>query len=441
MIDVAISSWSLHTLFLDPDIAGWRAADFPRIARGFYGVRHLEYLEGDYAPDLTNKGFDDDKHAGAIRRACESAGVRVVCLAAINDLTNDDRDQRAADRARVLRLARHCEILGCPVIRVSSGGRRLDASRAGRLRDELRQLSDALAESRVRLAIENHPHVLDSNRTFDLLVEVVEQIGRDNVRLCPDVGAMAPGYWRAGLQRLAPLAAHVHLKPFVHDGPESPLRIDDYASDVQRILGRCGYSGAVTLEYLPSLGLLTRDFCEESRRALVRLARVFGYPVNPDPELSDFYQPASQTRSRTVDTALTPPSGILELLADGCELRLGAQIEIHDFATNIDVRSKGHLRSRLAPEGSVREDAGGPGDDMPHFCHLANNDPVGRDVCERFHARNRILIQDGLQERPQVFVCPYGLILLSVPITDDSNIYRNDFERALGRTGDGGDDH
>ena len=55
MIDVAISSWSLHTLFLDPEITGWRAVDFPRIARGYYGVRHLEYFEGDYSPTSSKR--------------------------------------------------------------------------------------------------------------------------------------------------------------------------------------------------------------------------------------------------------------------------------------------------------------------------------------------------------------------------------------------------
>ena len=33
------------------------------------------------------------------------------------------------------------------------------------------------------------------------------------------------------------------------------------------------------------------------------------------------------------------------------------------------------------------------------------------------------MIQEGLQEQPRVCVCPFGLIHLSVPITDDSNSY------------------
>ena len=178
--------------------------------------------------------------------------MSVVCLAAINDLAHDDPDQRAADRARTLRLARHCEILGCPVIRVNSGGRRLDRTRAERLRDELRRLSDVLAGSRVRLAIENHPHVLDSDSTFDLFVEIVDQIGRDNVRLCRMSGrwGLAIG---TGLKRLAPLAAHVHLKPFVYDGPETPRRIDEYAPEVQRPSSRT----AVTRRGDPRIPSLT----------------------------------------------------------------------------------------------------------------------------------------------------------------------------------------
>ena len=40
-------------------------------------MRHLEYFEDIYA-NLIEKDFDDDRHAEAIRQACER-GVSVVC--------------------------------------------------------------------------------------------------------------------------------------------------------------------------------------------------------------------------------------------------------------------------------------------------------------------------------------------------------------------------
>jgi signal transduction histidine kinase/sugar phosphate isomerase/epimerase len=423
MIDVAISSWSLHTLFLNPGITGMSAENFPRIASRYFGVRHLEYFEGDYALDLARPGFDDDHHAGMIRQACDREGVKVVCLAAINDFTNDDEEQRANDRDRILRLARHCEVLGCPIIRVNSGRLRLDDAHAALLADELRRLSDALDGRAVRLAIENHPQVLDSHSTSDRLLHVVETIGRENVRLCPDVGAMVPGYWRQGLKRLAPLAAHVHVKPFVLGGLGIQLRIPEYGPAVREILDECGYSGAVTLEYLPSLELLTPAFCQESRRSLLELARVFDYQAVPDPEWGeDLYKPPERDLHRNSDPALSPPSSILQLLADGCELRLGARIEIHDFATSHEVKSKGFDYEATGRQVRPSHDTSGP-PDGPHFCHLASKDPIGADECRRFHDQKLALIREGLQADPRVCICPFGLILLLVPINDESNAY------------------
>ena len=54
-------------------------------------------------------------------------------------------------------------------------------------------------------------------------------------------GRWGPGHRCTGLERLLLLAAHVHLKPFVYDGPETRRRIDEYAPEVQRI-ENCGYS-------------------------------------------------------------------------------------------------------------------------------------------------------------------------------------------------------
>ena len=72
----------------------------------------------------------------------------------------------------------------------------------------------------------------DSDSTFDLFVEIVDQIGRDNVRLCPDVGAMGlaiGGTDSSGSRRWLLTSTS---SPFVYDGPETLCRIDEYAPEV-----------------------------------------------------------------------------------------------------------------------------------------------------------------------------------------------------------------
>jgi signal transduction histidine kinase/sugar phosphate isomerase/epimerase len=433
MIPVALSSWSLHTLFLNRESSGLKAADFPRLARECFGLGAIEFYEGDYAPDFLDPAFDDLRHALAIARQCRNHDIRVVCLAAVNDLTQKDDRLRAKDRERILRLARHCEELRCPVIRINSGRLCLDDARASRLRDELLLLSDRLAGRNVELAVENHPQVLGSDREADLLVRVVQDLARPNIRTCPDLGAMGPGYWKDGLVRLLRFAAHVHLKPFVREvstgpagragGPsdghapevrrivERPLA--DYAREVRRILEANRYRGAVSFEAIPSLGL-TADPIESCRRSLAELASAFDAPLGPATSAG---LPSRTPAKRTVneDPELVPSTGILQLLADGCERRLDAQTRIHDFGSGMVV---------LSQSAAHRPDSCGPGDiDAGHFCAIVDRDPTAAGFCAEFYKEKLALIRDGLQDAPRICICPMGLMVLSVPVLDAETVY------------------
>ena len=106
----------------------------------------------------------------------------------------------------------------------------------------------------------------------------------------------------------------------------------------------------MTLEYLPSLDRLTPDFCEASRKALLELCAWSITRSIPTHGGAIFHKTPSRTRNRNVEKTLTPPSSILGLLADGCELRLGARIEIHDFATNTTVSFQGASAQHTGPK-------------------------------------------------------------------------------------------
>jgi signal transduction histidine kinase/sugar phosphate isomerase/epimerase len=421
MTDVAISTWLLHTYFLNPEITGLRLADFPRIARRYFGVGHIEIFEGDYAPDLSDPGFDHDRHAREVAAACRDAGVAVVCLAGINDLAQADEDRRRDDRRRVLRLADHCEALGCPVICVNTGRRRLDYDGAARLVGELRGLSDDLAGREVVLALENGPYMLDTEADVARYGAVVERVGRDNVRLCPDVGAIGPGLWRPALERLAPLTAHVHLRPFILDDSSQRVGLGDYAPAAREILDAHGYRGAVTLEYLPSLDLLSEDLGQDSRDTLLNVARAFGYPASPDPAWGErLLRPAGPTRQVNRDAALSLPPGVLALLAEGGSRRLGTQVLIHDLAARLQVVSGGVDDHAEVDWGATTT----PHDEgRTRFCSLVALDPSANAECRKFHDRKAALISERLQARPCVFVCPMGLISVSVPIADEKTTY------------------
>jgi signal transduction histidine kinase/sugar phosphate isomerase/epimerase len=416
MLEIALSSWSLHSLFLNPEISGMKGIDFPRVARECFGVRHIEFYEGDYAPTLVAEGFQDTDYAREVHDQCEAHGVEVVCMAAVNDLTAADPAARDRDRRRILQLASLCAILHCPIIRINSGREKLDDERAERLAQELQRVSDELAGSNVKLAVENHPHVLLSDQDTDLLVRAIEGINRSNVGFCPDVGAMGPRYWLDGFKRMAPRAFHVHLKPYVMNGlpedPDAKWSISQYLPVVRDLLLERGYEGALALESLPSQNLLA-DPHQHTLELLQQTALVMGTPWERPASPSSCDLRLHRLHKPNQDKELAPSKVILQLLADGCERRLGAQIRIHDLATEQVVFSE-TAAHRFTPESPP------PG---PGFCALVDEEPRAADECKRFYAQKLSLIKDGKQDKPRICICPMGLMILSVPIMDETQVY------------------
>lgn len=107
---LAVSSWSLHSLFLNRRLD---AEKFPAFCRQFFGIDSVEYFEGDYHADIFET---DEAYAEKIRKACDDAGVTICCIVARNDLTipDDDSPELKEDITRLHRWIRFCEILDCP---------------------------------------------------------------------------------------------------------------------------------------------------------------------------------------------------------------------------------------------------------------------------------------------------------------------------------------
>jgi signal transduction histidine kinase/sugar phosphate isomerase/epimerase len=418
MIVVALSSWSLHTEFLNPGTSGLSAEQFPRLARQQFGVAHIEFYEGDYADDFLNPACDE-RYAERIRDRCEEEQVKVCCIAAVNDLTTEDATERERHRERLRKWAKHAQVLDCPVIRVNSGRQRLNAVRVPRFVEQLWRLADEIEKFPVRLAVENHPHVLRSDADTELLLEVIQRVNRPNVRTCPDVGAMGPGYWNEGLRRLAPYAVHVHLKPSVPvpeaDGRVAACGLDAYGPEARYILEGSGYHGAVAVEYTHYRDAGANAY-EATRKTVVEAARVFGMGLRYAPQpRSKVRGPAHSTRlTVNQDAELTPAQGILQLLADGCELRLDAQIHIHDFATGKHVSSQ---------SAAHRQDGGQGCPERAAFCALADSDARAGPECQSFYGATLDRIRSGEQDQPHLRICPMGLMTLSVPVKDQSHLY------------------
>ena len=131
--ELAVSSWSVHTLFRNRQLD---AEMFPAFCRQLFGVRAIEYFEGDYHENIFEA---DEAYAEKIRRACDDAGVRISCIGARNDLTIPDQNspELMKDVERLYLWIRFCEILGYPTIRINTGLRALDSQGVGRMVEHL----------------------------------------------------------------------------------------------------------------------------------------------------------------------------------------------------------------------------------------------------------------------------------------------------------------
>ncbi|MBC7818335.1 MAG: sugar phosphate isomerase/epimerase, partial [Planctomycetaceae bacterium] len=390
MIRLSVSSWSLHTEFLNPDISRITASDFPRIARDMFGVRYIEFYEGDYAANLLSDEFDL-KHAEKVRHACDNAGVRVCCAASINDLTSDNSEIIDRSRRRLTKWIAHCRILECPTIRINSGRHRLTTGSLGRFVEELKRLSDELADAGLKAAVENHPHILRSVKEARMLLDVIHKVDRANIGTCPDVGAMGPDCWRDVFTLLAEKAFHVHIKSSICTGTLEVTQTQDvatYGSVIAQILRDGGYDGFVSVEHAEFRDRSADPF-KITRETVEKTAHAFGIVEQLIPVALPTRAKAPSSAVRPVkfndDRELAPEASILDLLAAGCGNKLNAPVCIYDFATGYEASSP-HL---------VHSFSGNEGPENDSYCSIVERDPRAKKLCQAFHEEKIERIKDG----------------------------------------------
>ena len=218
------------------------------------------------------------------------------------------------------------------------------------------------------------------------------------------------------MQKLAPLAAHIHLKPEVlgplgQNARPKCIGIQEYGPVIRDILLQSEYHGAVSLEFT-EFRLGPHDSIDEPRQLLSTIATILGQTLV---QTNQYVVPEPKSPPLSVNTQreIVPSSKILELLAGGCEHRLNAPVHIHDFATATSIYSPGAVH-RVA---SHRTTSVNP------YCELVQTDSLASHACSEFHTQSLAQISNGLQRDSRLRLCPMGLLVLSVPIADATNLY------------------
>lgn len=148
---------------------------------------------------------------GALRDALNESGLRCSCFYIQGDLLAEGDERREVDQsfARGLDAAR---ALGSPLVFThgTQHTREGDEALAAYI-EALRRRNEQVQEACLTLVIENAGRLV---RTPEHLLTIVNALGEEGLRLCPDVGNFS--IWGIdeieALRRLLPWTAHVHLK-------------------------------------------------------------------------------------------------------------------------------------------------------------------------------------------------------------------------------------
>ncbi len=419
MTQLALSSWSLHTVFLNSRQSRITATYFPRLAREQFGVDTIEFFDSDYFAGGILSPHCDLKHAEDVKRECQKYDLKIACISAINDLIDDEKNFQK-DLTSLSEWVQHCKVLECPWIRLNSGGKPLTnetvdlyVERLGRLLEVTDQLDRS---GDVGFVVENHPFVIGKSEA-QCLREIVRRAGDDRVKLLPDLGAMKAGFWKAGIELLAEYAAHIHVKPAVIDENGNEIPIAEYGPVTCETLEAAGFDGAISIEFTEF-----RDLGTEPRQATLSLindvAKAFQISSHePVPIPSNV-----QTKNQIANTNLSvlPDEEILRALIDRCSQQTESPAQFNELESRRRVVSSSHIDSTEAVDAETPIGDTCVGSSTNSFCSLIGATSEGRKECQNFHKAKVQRVTDGRQTHPAICFCPFGLSVASVPVIDQN---------------------
>lgn len=416
-IEVCLSSWSLHSDFLNQAIT---AVDFPQLAREEFGVRHIEFYEGDFSPDFLN---DDGARATAqaVAAACDKHGVRVAAIAAVNDFTVESEVDFERHQRRIRKWLEISRVLPFRCLRINSGRRPLNEASAKLMVTRLKELAKEAQPFNVTLVLENHPHILRNEQDVAYLRKIIDEVDSPNFGACPDLGACGPDFWKTAFERLLRHTRHVHVKSSVKElAPDGSIRdvpIERYLPHVRdKLLHRSNpFRGCFSYEYT-EFSEPDADHRQKTRVNIEKISNVLRRHHIPPNRPDASPTPPQLPIQINSEPELSPPENLLRLLLDGCQLRLDANVRLHDLGTGNEVQSTSACHSQSLGDGL-------PGGTNSKFCALVDKLPEARQECLKFHADQIDRVRRGELREPRTSICPMGLVVLTMPVMSPSRVF------------------
>ncbi len=227
---LGISSWSLHR-----NLGAGRLSilDFPYRAKAL-GFEDIEVLTAHL-----------DGNAMILKERCKDAGIAWNCVSVENNFALLDEWSRNEQ----VRIVKSAVDLACAV------GAKIVRAFFGSVVGEppvglkyltlecLKEVARYAKEKGIIIAMQNHGNYCN---TADEILEMIEAVRSENLRVCPDTGSFRGNVY-SELQKLAPLAVHMHAKTYAFNekGDETTLNY----RRIFRIFKDAGFEGTYSLEY------------------------------------------------------------------------------------------------------------------------------------------------------------------------------------------------
>ena len=249
---ISLAQWSLHRAI---EAGTTDPIDFAKVAKQTYGIDAIEYVNGFYNDQASDKAFWE-----SMKKRADDHGVTSLLIMVDDegDLGADDETERKQAVENHYKWVDAAKILGCHSIRVNAFGDTDINKYKPAIIDGLSRLSEYGAKRSINILIENHGLFSADGA---LMVEVIKSVNSPYLGTLPDFGNWCmSAKWGStqeecdqvydryqGVADFMPFAKGVSAKSY-NFNETGEDRIIDYKK-MFNVVGEFDYKGYVGIEY------------------------------------------------------------------------------------------------------------------------------------------------------------------------------------------------
>ncbi|MCU0585650.1 MAG: sugar phosphate isomerase/epimerase, partial [Desulfobacterales bacterium] len=242
---ISLAEWSLHRALRANQLTN---LDFPKVARGEFGIEAVEYVNQFFKDKATDRAYLSE-----LKGICDGEGVRSVLIMCDGEgqLGDPDEARRRQAVENHHKWVSAAQELGCHSIRVNAatGGQGSYEEQQKRAADGLHALADYATPFNINVIVENHGG-LSSDGAW--LAGVMKRVNLPNCGTLPDFGNFRLGEGKEydryqGTKELMPFAKGVSAKSYDFDKEGNETTID--YPRMLKIVMQAGYHGYIGIEY------------------------------------------------------------------------------------------------------------------------------------------------------------------------------------------------